>query len=55
MIITDDGVIIRTPVDQIRDCGRNSQGVIVMRMNDDVKVISIVRTDHEEQEEELSE
>ena len=51
MIITDDGVIIRTPVGQIRDCGRASQGVIVMRMNDDVKVISIVRTDHEEQEE----
>lgn len=48
MIITDDGVIIRTPVGQIRDCGRASQGVIVMRMNDDVKVISIVRTDHEE-------
>ncbi len=50
MIITDDGVIIRTPVDQIRECGRSSQGVIVMRTNDDVKVISIVRTDHEEDE-----
>ena len=55
MIITDDGVIIRTPVSQISEYGRSSQGVIVMRMNDDVKVISIVRTDHEEQEEELSE
>ena len=51
MIITDDGVIIRTPVQQIRECGRSSQGVIVMRTSDDVKVISIVRTDHEEQEE----
>ncbi|MDR3766160.1 MAG: DNA gyrase subunit A [Butyricicoccus sp.] len=50
MIITDDGVIIRTPVDQIRECGRSSQGVIVMRTDDDVKVISIVRTDHEEEE-----
>lgn len=47
MIITDDGVIIRTPVSQISEYGRSSQGVIVMRMNDDVKVISIVRTDHE--------
>ena len=50
MIITDDGVIIRTPVGQIRECGRNSQGVIVMRMAEDVKVISIVRTTHEEEE-----
>ena len=49
MIITDDGVIIRTPVGQIRECGRSSQGVIVMRTDDDVKVISIVRTDHEEE------
>ncbi len=48
MIITDDGVIIRTPVGQIRECGRGSQGVIVMRTAEDVKVISIVRTDHEE-------
>ncbi|MGM9611906.1 MAG: DNA gyrase subunit A, partial [Butyricicoccus sp.] len=44
MIITDDGVIIRTPVSQIRQCGRGSQGVIVMRTAEDVKVISIVRT-----------
>lgn len=51
MIITDDGVIIRTPVGQIRECGRGSQGVIVMRIAEDVKVISIVRTDHEEETE----
>lgn len=49
MIITDDGIIIRTPVEQIRECGRASQGVIVMRTNQDVKVISIVRTDKEEE------
>ncbi len=55
MIITDDGVIIRTPVSQIRQCGRGSQGVIVMRTAEDVKVISIVRTDHEEETEEASE
>lgn len=48
MIITDDGVIIRTPVEEIRQCGRNSQGVIVMRTGEDVKVISIARTDKEE-------
>lgn len=51
MLITDDGVIIRTPVEEIRQCGRNSQGVIVMRTGDDVKVISIARTDKEEEDE----
>ena len=52
MMITDDGVIIRTPVEVIRQCGRNSQGVIVMRTGEDVKVISIARTDKEEEDEE---
>ena len=50
MIITDDGVIIRTPVEDIRQCGRASQGVIVMRTGEDVKVISIARTDREEED-----
>ncbi len=48
MIITSGGVIIRTGVDEIRVCGRCSQGVIVMRTGEDVKVISIARTDKEE-------
>ena len=50
MIITDDGVIIRTGVEEIRECGRGSQGVIVMRTGEDVKVISIARTDKEEED-----
>ena len=50
MIITDDGVIIRTGCEEIRECGRGSQGVIVMRTGEDVKVISIARTDKEEEE-----
>ena len=50
MIITDDGVIIRTGCEEIRECGRGSQGVIVMRTGEDVKVISIARTDKEEDE-----
>ena len=53
MMITDDGVIIRTPVEDIRQCGRNSQGVIVMRTGEDVKVISIARTDKEEEDEDV--
>ena len=49
MIITDGGVIIRTGVEEIRECGRGSQGVIVMRTGEDVKVISIARTDKGEE------
>lgn len=45
MIITDDGVIIRTACEDIRECGRASQGVITMRTGNDVKVISIARTE----------
>lgn len=52
MVITDDGVIIRVDVSEIRICGRTSQGVIVMRTGEDVKVISIARTDKEETEDE---
>ena len=52
MIITDDGVIIRTGCEEIRECGRGSQGVIVMRTGEDVKVISIARTSKEEDDEE---
>ena len=51
MIITDDGVIIRTGCEEIRECGRGSQGVIVMRTSEDVKVISIARTDKQEEDE----
>ena len=39
MLITSDGVIIRTPVSQIRVAGRATQGVITMRVAEDVKVV----------------
>ena len=50
MIITDDGVIIRTACEDIRECGRSSQGVITMRTANDVKVISIARTEKQEED-----
>lgn len=55
MIITDDGVIIRTACEDIRVCGRSSQGVITMRTGEDVRVISIARTEKEEPEAEAGE
>jgi DNA gyrase subunit A len=55
MIITDGGVIIRTAVSDIRVCGRSSQGVIVMRTAENGKVISITRTDPEQENDESEE
>lgn len=54
MIITDGGVIIRTAVADIRQCGRSSQGVIVMRTGDDVHVNAITRIEHTDDEDEDS-
>ena len=51
MIITSDGVIIRTAVDEISKFGRTTQGVKVMRLDEGVKVVSITSTDKEEEEE----
>lgn len=48
MIISDNGIIIRTAVADIRQCGRASQGVIVMRTGENGKVISFARTEKEE-------
>jgi DNA gyrase subunit A len=43
MLMTDKGTLIRTPVQDIRICGRTSQGVITFRTADKEKVISAVR------------
>ena len=43
MMITSGGVIIRMNAGTIRECGRASQGVILMRLSEDVKVISVAR------------
>ncbi len=50
MMIASNGVIIRTGVEAIRVCGRASQGVRLMRLADDVKVISITRALKEDEE-----
>ena len=53
LIISDDGTIIRTHAAGINVYSRTAQGVKVMNLNEGVKVISIARTEHEEDEEEL--
>ena len=41
MLITDTGTIIRTPISDIRLSGRNTQGVKMMRVADNIKVAAI--------------
>lgn len=45
MFISSDGVIIRTPCDQIRLMGRVAKGVRVMRVNEGQKVVAFTRTE----------
>lgn len=41
MLITTEGIVIRTSVADIRTIGRNAQGVIIMKTKDDDRVASI--------------
>ena len=51
LLVTKNGILIRTPVDNIRVAGRSTQGVIVMRFKEEGdQVISMALTDHEESE-----
>ncbi|MEM9169345.1 MAG: DNA gyrase subunit A [Pseudomonadota bacterium] len=45
MLVTDAGQLIRTPVDDIRAAGRNTQGVTIFRTRDDEKVVSVGRVE----------
>lgn len=52
ILITSDGVIIRMHADEISSYSRQTQGVRVMKLADDVNVVSIARTEREEESEE---
>ena len=51
ILITDDGTVIRTPVDSIRVCGRVSQGVRLMRVGEGAHVVGVAKTEKEEEAE----
>ncbi|HHV32183.1 MAG TPA: DNA gyrase subunit A [Clostridiales bacterium] len=51
ILIASDGIIIRIPADSIRECSRPAKGVLLMRLNEDSKVVTLARTAHEEGEE----
>ncbi|MEM9839270.1 MAG: DNA gyrase subunit A [Pseudomonadota bacterium] len=41
MLVTDGGQLIRTPVDDIRIAGRNTQGVTILKTREGEKVVSV--------------
>ena len=56
MIITDDGIVIRLPMEQVKMSGRNTQGVKLIRVLDAQKVatVEVVEKGEEETEAETS-
>ena len=50
LLITDDGTIIRTSVEDVRFCGRATQGVRIMKLAEGSQVIAVARADKEEEE-----
>ncbi len=51
MLISNDGVIIRMPVSQIRQTGRIAKGVRLMRVSDGQKVVAFTRMEQEQESE----
>lgn len=49
ILISKDGILIRIPANSIRICSRPSKGVKVMRLDRGDKVITLARTEHEEE------
>lgn len=48
ILISSDGITIRTSINQIRVCARPSKGVRIMRLNEGAKLISATFASHED-------
>ena len=55
MIITNTGVMIRTGVANISQTGRSTQGVKVMRLDQDAKIVTFTTVQADEKDEEIVE
>ena len=55
MIIADNGVIIRTPIEEISLISRSTKGVKVMKLRDDAKIVSVALALKEDEEPETAE
>ena len=52
MMITDSGIIIRTPASGVSIYSRTASGVIMMRLEDGQKIVNVTKTAKEEEKEE---
>ncbi|MBE6870357.1 MAG: DNA gyrase subunit A [Ruminococcaceae bacterium] len=50
ILISSDGIVIRTAVNEISTYSRNTQGVSVMRLGEDGRVVTVARTAKEQDE-----
>lgn len=51
ILISSDGIIIRFLANTIRVCSRPSKGVLLMRLTEDSRVVTVACTAHDEEEE----
>ena len=54
MMITDGGIVIRTPASEISTYSRSASGVIVMRLGEDQSIANFTKVPHEDPEEETA-
>ena len=50
MVITDKGMVIRTPLEQILTIGRDTQGVCIIKLKNSQLVASIAIVPHEDED-----
>ena len=50
MLMTDQGMLVRTPVDKVAQTSRNTQGVRLIRLNEGEKLIKVRAIESEEEE-----
>ncbi len=48
MLITDSGVLVRTPMNQIRSIGRNTQGYALINLDDGRRLVGVARIAEDE-------
>jgi len=55
MMITSKGIVIRTGIEELRAIGRNTQGVRLIKLDEDDKVVAVAKIAHEEEEDKVPE
>src|SRR5699024_2621663 len=53
ILISDKGTLVRTPVEQVASSGRNTQGVTLIRLTRDEKLVAMPRVAYEDADDKL--